>query len=48
MKEGTVAFLIHRTAAPDVRQIRYTVSAPSDQRFNRLADSGYDFQISLP
>lgn len=47
MKEGGVVFLVMRTESDAISHVRYMVDAPSEN-FDRLADTGYDFDIALP
>ena len=47
MKEGVVCFGIKRTAANQVTSLRFVVDPPLDENYNRLADTKYDFRITL-
>ena len=47
MKEGDVMFLLERISATDIAKVRYLVDAAHDDKFDRLAEEGYDFEIEL-
>lgn len=46
-KEGVIVFGSKRSLPESIKKIRYIVSSPSDDKYNRLADKDYDFDIDL-
>jgi hypothetical protein len=46
-KEGAVFFGLKRYTSEDVNAVRYVVDAPSDEDFNSLAESDFDFEIPM-
>lgn len=46
-KEGVIVFGSKRSLPEEIKKIRFIVSSPSDDKYNRLADTDYDFNIDL-